>query len=99
MIRRPPRSTLFPYTTLFRSWNLGALGGEQYFQARGSDQRPGWPKPILRRQSTCVQTLECQPTTLHRPCLEPKIYRRVDGKDVQRGQDGGSRWLCTAPLY
>src|SRR2546427_2001440 len=30
MIRRPPRSTLFPYTTLFRSWdpradNPGAL--------------------------------------------------------------------------
>src|SRR2546426_5183785 len=23
MIRRPPRSTLFPYTTLFRSRNLG----------------------------------------------------------------------------
>src|SRR3712207_8594030 len=22
MIRRPPRSTLFPYTTLFRSWDL-----------------------------------------------------------------------------
>src|SRR2546425_8484290 len=22
MIRRPPRSTLFPYTTLFRSWEL-----------------------------------------------------------------------------
>src|SRR5205809_6106100 len=22
MIRRPPRSTLFPYTTLFRSWYL-----------------------------------------------------------------------------
>src|SRR3712207_7815597 len=29
MIRRPPRSTLFPYTTLFRSWGevrLFALG-------------------------------------------------------------------------
>src|SRR3712207_9484698 len=26
MIRRPPRSTLFPYTTLFRSWlTLGEL--------------------------------------------------------------------------
>src|SRR2546422_7296586 len=25
MIRRPPRSTLFPYTTLFRSW-LSMLG-------------------------------------------------------------------------
>src|SRR6476661_8175805 len=23
MIRRPPRSTLFPYTTLFRSWSAG----------------------------------------------------------------------------
>src|SRR5947199_5890293 len=35
MIRRPPRSTLFPYTTLFRSWrlrietagNVGCFGG------------------------------------------------------------------------
>src|SRR2546430_9178711 len=27
MIRRPPRSTLFPYTTLFRSKNGGAIGG------------------------------------------------------------------------
>src|SRR3712207_9316964 len=25
MIRRPPRSTLFPYTTLFRSVELGAV--------------------------------------------------------------------------
>src|SRR3989442_5230299 len=28
MIRRPPRSTLFPYTTLFRSVALGARGDE-----------------------------------------------------------------------
>src|SRR2546430_11490365 len=26
MIRRPPRSTLFPYTTLFRSERLGRVG-------------------------------------------------------------------------
>src|SRR5258708_23903853 len=25
MIRRPPRSTLFPYTTLFRSWTFDPL--------------------------------------------------------------------------
>src|SRR2546422_11759637 len=25
MIRRPPRSTLFPYTTLFRSWPVGGV--------------------------------------------------------------------------
>src|SRR5690242_21136930 len=28
MIRRPPRSTLFPYTTLFRSRPLEALAGK-----------------------------------------------------------------------
>src|SRR2546425_4630803 len=26
MIRRPPRSTLFPYTTLFRSWSATSRG-------------------------------------------------------------------------
>ena len=26
MIRRPPRSTLFPYTTLFRSWGAAIAG-------------------------------------------------------------------------
>src|SRR2546430_16735142 len=29
MIRRPPRSTLFPYTTLFRSEALRQFGGER----------------------------------------------------------------------
>src|ERR1041384_5857588 len=28
MIRRPPRSTLFPYTTLFRSLRHGGCGGD-----------------------------------------------------------------------
>src|SRR2546430_12536967 len=30
MIRRPPRSTLFPYTTLFRSALRGYLAGDRY---------------------------------------------------------------------
>src|SRR3712207_7590570 len=34
MIRRPPRSTLFPYTTLFRSRAAGGVGGTA-LQARG----------------------------------------------------------------
>src|SRR2546422_2131217 len=29
MIRRPPRSTLFPYTTLFRSLDHRAVGGAE----------------------------------------------------------------------
>src|SRR5258708_31219111 len=32
MIRRPPRSTLFPYTTLFRSETLGEKLGPLLFQ-------------------------------------------------------------------
>src|SRR3712207_6940786 len=35
MIRRPPRSTLFPYTTLFRSHHEVALGAGH---ARGGDR-------------------------------------------------------------
>src|SRR3712207_7998379 len=35
MIRRPPRSTLFPYTTLFRSWN-----GCSPHSARRPDRTP-----------------------------------------------------------
>src|SRR5256885_1324102 len=35
MIRRPPRSTLFPYTTLFRSPHGEAAGGHARERARG----------------------------------------------------------------
>src|SRR5258708_35732914 len=31
MIRRPPRSTLFPYTTLFRSWLRASLAANVPF--------------------------------------------------------------------
>src|SRR3712207_8393255 len=30
MIRRPPRSTLFPYTTLFRSWASGLINETKF---------------------------------------------------------------------
>src|SRR3712207_7004094 len=35
MIRRPPRSTLFPYTTLFRS------GWKKIFHANGKEKKAG----------------------------------------------------------
>src|SRR3712207_7245016 len=37
MIRRPPRSTLFPYTTLFRSRSRSHRGDELIDHVRGGD--------------------------------------------------------------
>src|SRR2546425_11692963 len=38
MIRRPPRSTLFPYTTLFRSLRSPILEDEARLRAVGTDE-------------------------------------------------------------
>src|SRR3989442_11652714 len=40
MIRRPPRSTLFPYTTLFRSQSSGAPGDQEDRQVQAGRARP-----------------------------------------------------------
>src|SRR2546427_6541767 len=50
MIRRPPRSTLFPYTTLFRSVigldaTTGALRWRTYIVPPGFDGGPVWSTP------------------------------------------------------
>src|SRR5579863_8672471 len=41
MIRRPPRSTLFPYTTLFRSQGRDSKEGRRCCRQAGEDQGPG----------------------------------------------------------
>src|SRR3712207_7172389 len=49
MIRRPPRSTLFPYTTLFRSLvahRVHHVGGVESQQARLLDLYPGVGDPL-----------------------------------------------------
>src|SRR5258708_10391067 len=51
MIRRPPRSTLFPYTTLFRSVRPGA--GAARAHARAPEARPHRrPRLLLRIDDT-----------------------------------------------
>src|SRR5690349_23400689 len=46
MIRRPPRSTLFPYTTLFRSWqeHLAAHRSRPPPAGAGRMRCAGWPR-------------------------------------------------------
>src|SRR5256885_13247378 len=59
MIRRPPRSTLFPYTTLFRSaWQIyGDFSGYSDI-ARGSAQLLGFHFMVNFRQPYLAQSLQ-----------------------------------------
>src|SRR2546430_9200322 len=60
MIRRPPRSTLFPYTTLFRSADFRRQGLQPFHLPVGimlDEQNP--------RQSACVRCATCD----GHPCL------------------------------
>src|SRR5258708_25782269 len=56
MIRRPPRSTLFPYTTLFRSYHGRAgtvvVSGTEVERPCGQRLNPDGPAPELDRKST-----------------------------------------------
>src|SRR2546430_9975869 len=63
MIRRPPRSTLFPYTTLFRSsplgWPAPSIAG-----ADGPGRHSGWSGPTVTiyedRKSTRLNSSHSQ---------------------------------------
>src|SRR2546430_11990140 len=66
MIRRPPRSTLFPYTTLFRSG---------YFTADRVDSGPGAPKfnrAVTLRSEEHTSELQSQSNLVCRLLLEKK---------------------------
>src|SRR2546430_14462337 len=57
MIRRPPRSTLFPYTTLFRSAHRRDQAGHPVDLGRGSDLGAG---SSLDRKSTRLNSSHSQ---------------------------------------
>src|SRR3712207_8049456 len=60
MIRRPPRSTLFPYTTLFRSAAKGPTVHARFFIPIPSDSVDGATRVPLPRDkaSLCVRRSE-----------------------------------------
>src|SRR3989442_9842539 len=68
MIRRPPRSTLFPYTTLFRSI--------QAFAHEDRDDGERWPRRVLRRSPARSEEhtseLQSRPHLVCRLLLEKK---------------------------
>src|SRR3989442_6309942 len=69
MIRRPPRSTLFPYTTLFRS--LGHQGKLRKLEAAIEDQAVAWPWPRHRSEEHTSE-LQSRPHLVCRLLLEKK---------------------------
>src|SRR2546430_11052734 len=69
MIRRPPRSTLFPYTTLFRSV-ASRIGREQHF--RQSNVTAESDSPHGRRSEEHTSELQSQSNLVCRLLLEKK---------------------------
>src|SRR2546430_12369924 len=76
MIRRPPRSTLFPYTTLFRSIDWISMAGQtdiplftySFFHQAFWDKPDEWLAPLLLMHVGHVTT----PTLLMTGGLEPR---------------------------
>src|SRR2546422_1526303 len=86
MIRRPPRSTLFPYTTLFRSRrrhhlrHSGGNDGENFVRGgHGRQSRPGAQRAPGGQNRSEEHTSELQ-SRLHLVCrllLEKKKKKRT----------------------
>src|SRR3712207_7853929 len=74
MIRRPPRSTLFPYTTLFRSEGACALPGLARGE-RADDRRGGW-RDERRFGRGCPR--KAKPRSSHRSRPEDRKSTRLN---------------------
>src|SRR5258708_11459987 len=85
MIRRPPRSTLFPYTTLFRSSEQSQKPSRIKLEIRDDLQRPG----VLRSEEhtselqspdhlVCRLLLEKKKHNKHKPYKRTESVRPLD---------------------
>src|SRR6266508_4489127 len=99
MIRRPPRSTLFPYTTLFRSrprrWQ--AVRREQTRRRRPF--RPtGWSDRRLRRHARTLPTRRPPPVSARSGGLLPEREGNREIVDlIRRGEDAAGLRLGEGP--
>src|SRR2546426_7521982 len=60
MIRRPPRSTLFPYTTLFRSRKQGYQPGRESAKIPGTSSGVALPQAVHGGQELLVRLGELE---------------------------------------
>src|SRR2546430_4617344 len=82
MIRRPPRSTLFPYTTLFRSQRPGPRDATIATAARG----PGSLQRMVRSEEHTSE-LQSQSNLVCRLLLEKKKPNQPTEKTVRAVPD------------
>src|SRR5256885_3913516 len=81
MIRRPPRSTLFPYTTLFRSLDRLPItlrsgdGGSQFVPSGRSQQLPIYRIALVVRSEEHTSELQSPCNLVCRLLLEKKKER------------------------
>src|SRR3712207_7643658 len=73
MIRRPPRSTLFPYTTLFRSAAARRSGDDEGSGRRESHRREGVVREPKRRQA-----VDCDRERLESDARRQPLDRRSE---------------------
>src|SRR3989442_12013371 len=89
MIRRPPRSTLFPYTTLFRSdpgnCRVGAL-----LRHRPGVRLPDADQELLDRKSTRLNSSHVR-ISYAVFCLKKKKCSACEGRRAQRDKLGDGR--------
>src|SRR3712207_7998168 len=71
MIRRPPRSTLFPYTTLFRSRRPGLRPPPHV-------GRPPLPRPLARRVPPRRRLLRRRPEAGQPRAVRPRSLERSE---------------------
>src|SRR5690349_23807747 len=82
MIRRPPRSTLFPYTTLFRS-GAGQIVDDDRTPARSHAPREAACQRDLRSEEHTSE-LQSRRDLVCRLLLEKKKKKHVQGNNLQR---------------
>src|SRR3712207_8397507 len=93
MIRRPPRSTLFPYTTLFRSRRIARVGGRTrpIRHPRSDTEAPGYRR---RDPATSLAvTVRIGPTT-----QSPLRGRSVENRSEEHTSELQSRQYLVCRL-
>src|SRR2546429_5295387 len=100
MIRRPPRSTLFPYTTLFRSLSAALDAGDPRPRAAVAET-----PPVFGLQSTVQGALEDRKSTRLNSshgyisyavfCLKKKNKTKITIVPVDSSEDNEATEVCS----